>query len=70
MAKYVPESEQQWLYSLINTDDSDYKPRTIEEDALAAYLKERQRPAVEKLQFWKDHKEAASGIKDADSVTK
>ncbi|KAG2214781.1 hypothetical protein INT45_004119 [Circinella minor] len=70
MANHVPESEQQWLYSLIDTEDGDYKPRTIEEDALAAYLEERQRLVVEKLQFWKDHKEAASGIKDANTVTK
>ncbi|KAG2215584.1 hypothetical protein INT45_006816 [Circinella minor] len=38
MAKYMPESEQQLLYSLNVTDNGDYKPRTIEEDALAVYL--------------------------------
>ncbi|KAG2215206.1 hypothetical protein INT45_003527 [Circinella minor] len=63
-AKYMPESEQQRLNTSIDVDNGDYKPRTIEEDALAAYLEERQRPAVDKLQFWKGREEAAGGLKD------
>lgn len=63
-AKYMPESEQQRLNTSIDVDDGDYEPRTIEEDALASYLEERQRPAVDKLRFWKGREEAAGGLKD------